>query len=359
VSRQKEESIDEIERRSPRPYPRHTVEQAQIVAQAIQDKNAGKPMRRLFVAEAISRKPGSSEFKFLLSSSSKYGLTIGTEKAEYIELTNIGHGFTRPRTPDERAAALQKAAMTPELFSKIFEHYRDGKIPTESFLKNVLEREFNVPREWVEDCVKVLIANGRYAGIIRDVSGSPFVVLGEFGSTRPPTDSAISPSPSLDVIQTKNPLIMETPSEPPKIIFIGHGKNRAPLEQLKAILDQFKVPYLIAIDEAHKGRPISTKVAELMRQCGSAIFIFTGDEEYSSEGEAKRLKPSDNVVYELGAATVLYGNRIVIFREEDVYFASDYKDFGYITFEKDNLGAKAMDLLKELVAFGFLKVTPA
>src|SRR5712692_11542192 len=115
--------------------------------------------------------------------------------------------------------------MTPELFSKIFEHYRDGKIPTDSFLKNVLEREFNVPREWVEDCVKILIANGRYAGIIRDVSGSPFVVLGEFGSTFPPTDSAISPSPSLDVIQTEKPRIMEPPLEPPKIIFIGHGKN--------------------------------------------------------------------------------------------------------------------------------------
>src|SRR5438445_4400832 len=113
MSRQNEESIDEIERRSPRPYPRHTVEQAQIVAQAIQDKNAGKHMRRLFVAEAISRKPGSSEFKFLLSSSSKYGLTIGTEKAEYIELTNVGQGFTKPRTPDERVAALQKAATTP------------------------------------------------------------------------------------------------------------------------------------------------------------------------------------------------------------------------------------------------------
>ena len=61
-------------------------------------------------------------------------------------------------------------------------------------------------------------------------------------------------------------------------VFVAHGKNRTPLEQLKKALDTFKVIYAIAVDEPNKGRPISKKVATLMRdQCSSGIFIFTAD----------------------------------------------------------------------------------
>ena len=44
------------------------------IASAIQDNNAGKPMKRLFVADALGRRPTSSEFKYLLSSSQKLRL---------------------------------------------------------------------------------------------------------------------------------------------------------------------------------------------------------------------------------------------------------------------------------------------
>jgi len=349
--------VDDEGRRSPRSYPGHTIEQALTVGQAIQDKNAGKPMKRIFVADAIGRRPASSEFKFLLSSSFKYGLTLGTEKAEYIELTQTGQEITKPRSPEERMMALQKAALMPETFKKVYEHYKDAKLPSDDFFKNILEREFGVPREWVDDCLDILIKNGQFAGIIREISGSPHVVLGEIA----PPEILPPELPGAEAIGAK---IEEKapPLKPPepaaKKIFVAHGKNKTPLEQLKRILDEFKVPYTVAVDEPHKGRPISAKVAELMRECGSAVFIFTADEEYTDSTGNKTAKPSDNVVYEVGAATVLYGNRIVIFKEEGVDFAADFKDFGYITFEKDKIDAKAMDLLKELVALGFLKVTP-
>jgi hypothetical protein len=45
-------------------------------------------------------------------------------------------------------------------------------------------------------------------------------------------------------------------------------------------------------------------------------------------------------------------------KETDVSLASDFSDLGYISFDKDMLKAKAMDLIKELIGFGFLKVTP-
>jgi predicted nucleotide-binding protein len=95
-----------------------------------------------------------------------------------------------------------------------------------------------------------------------------------------------------------------------------------------------------------------------MKQCTSGIFIFTADEETVDSQGAKLLRPSDNVVFELGAGIVLYGEKIVIFREEGVSFGSDFTDYGHITFERDKLDAKTLDLMRELISLGFLQLTP-
>ena len=114
----------------------------------------------------------------------------------------------------------------------------------------------------------------------------------------------------------------------------------------------------MAVDEPNRGRPISAKVKEEMQKCSSAIFIFTADEETQDVHGTKSWKPSDNVVYELGAATYLYENKIIILKEEGVSLASDFNDFGYITFQKDSLEARAIPLIKELVGLQFVKITP-
>jgi predicted nucleotide-binding protein len=360
----------ESKRKTPRQYPKHSLETALIIAEAIQDKNAGKPMKKIFVAEAIGRKPMSSEFKDLLSSSYKYGLTLGTEKSENIELTPLGHSITKPKSEGERSNGLIKAVENIELFNKIFDHYKNSKYPTGPFFKNILEREYEVPREWVDNCTEILNDNGRYSGIIRDVSGSLYVILDkvpssiESGSpnvstiTEPEENSKKTELPKEDTTKEKEEAAVpqKKAEQTNKGIFIAHGKNKIPTDQLKSILDQFKIPYKIAIEEPHKGRPISQKVGEIMKNCSSAIFIFTADEEYQKSDGTTVYRPSDNIVYELGAASILYDNRIVIFKEDNVEFASNFKDFGYISFEKDRVSAKATELLSELIGFGLLKV---
>ena len=92
--------------------------------------------------------------------------------------------------------------------------------------------------------------------------------------------------------------------------------------------------------------------------CTSGIFIFTADEKTIDEKGNEIWRPSDNAVYELGAASVLYSNKIVIFKENAVSFASDFNDLGYISFDKDKLDAKAADLMLELINLGFMQLTP-
>ncbi len=140
-------------------------------------------------------------------------------------------------------------------------------------------------------------------------------------------------------------------------IFIAHGKNKKPLDQLKKILDQFKIPYKVAIDEPNLGRPISGKIREIMKACNCAILIFTADEEFNDKDGKVIWRPSENVVFELGATGYLYDNRIVIMKEDKVDFPSNFRDIGYISFTTDQLEAKAMDILHELIGFGIVKIS--
>lgn len=346
-------------RRKQRPFPRNTLEEALKIANTIQDQNNGQPMKKIFIADQIKIKPESSNFRNLISSSYRYGLTKGGYQAEFISLTPLGDAITKTKDEKEKLSFLQEACQRVNVWKSFYQRYRDAKLPSEDYAKNLLKDEFKVPEEHVDECLNLLLSNGRFSKIIQDVAGAPRIVF-ETVPTIPTKEGEKEKEEEKEGEGIEEDIPSAPPPTPkPKQIFIAHGKNKIPLEQLKKILDQFKVPYKVAIDEPHMGRPISQKVAEIMTNCSSAIFIFTADEEvHDSEGSIT-YRPSDNVVYELGAAGVLYGKNIVIFKEKGVTFASDFGDLGYIVFEKDHLKAKATDLLKELIEFGLLKITPA
>jgi predicted nucleotide-binding protein len=110
--------------------------------------------------------------------------------------------------------------------------------------------------------------------------------------------------------------------------------------------------------EANLGRPIPQKVKDTIEECGSAILIFTRDEKLFDEKGNEVWRPSENVVHELGATSFSYGDRIVIFKEKGLHFPTNFQSTGYIEFESGDLTARTADLLKELIEFGLVKVTP-
>jgi predicted nucleotide-binding protein len=350
-------NIDKKSRKQ-RPFPKNTLEEVLKLAETIQDQNNGQSMKRIFIADHLKIKPDSTNFSYLISASFRYGLTKGNEKSEFISLTSLGETISKAKGTD-RIPALQEACQKVSVFQNFYQRYRDAKLPTEEYAKKLLRDEFSVPAEHAEECYNMIVANGRFSGIIRDLSGAPRVVF----ETNVPVPLEENEREEELAEETEKPkeetISTPTATAKPKQIFIAHGKNKTPLEQLKKILDQLKVPYKVAVEEPHQGRPISQKVADTMNNCTSAIFIFTADEEVIDSQGNKTFRPSDNVVYELGAAGILYGKNIVIFKEEGVAFASDFSDLGYIKFDKDNLHAKASELLGELIGFGLLKIIPA
>jgi predicted nucleotide-binding protein len=237
-----------------------------------------------------------------------------------------------------------------------------------------------VPATWSAEAANVFESTGRFTGVVREVAGTPYVVQ----DAGPPVQED-QPAEPADGNRTAANKLTTPPvrTEPPAVVlpvaqqtgapapaagaptsasnrqfFIAHGRDRTALAQLQSILKDLDIPYVVAEDEPNVGRPISQKIADLMRACSAGIFIFSGDEEVTdSKGEVVK-RPRPNVVYELGAASLLYGQRIVIFKEAHVEFPTDFRDLGYIEYEKDLLSAKSMELLRELIKLRAVRVTP-
>lgn len=329
---------------------------------------------RLTLAELMDVSPQASGFKDLVGASRFYGLTNGGINAEEFSLTALGEKATGV---DEVAqiAAYKVAVMNVEPYKLFFEAFSSKKLPSGTPLKDFLVNKANVPRERVDEAIESILADGEVAGLIRtmkggakyvDLAGAPALTA---ETDTPPDGNGAADSPEEDSagvdVSDVEDTVRDLPPRPEdgvsKKVFIAHGKNRTPLEQLKNALDTFKVRYAVAVDEPNAGRPISRKVASLMRdQCSSGIFIFTADERFLRENEKgdheEVWRPSENVVYELGAASILYENRIVIFKERGVTFPTDFSDLGYIEFEKDQLVAELGSLFKELVGLDILEV---
>jgi predicted nucleotide-binding protein len=369
------------ERSANRPYPTVPLKDALKVAKAISDNNAGKPYNRVLLADAMGYSASSSSFRELIMASARFGLTKGSYAAESIEMSNLGLRIVRPTSDGERLEAMREAMRAIPLFQQLTDHFKNNKLPQPEFFKNSLERDpFNVSPVWSQEAVSVFNETGKYVGVIRETRGgwyvlpdagpsaasddfeSDSVVDGEVREVAaPPTAVVDRPLARSTLPVETEPLSSAQQVDPPRQtqFFVAHGRDRESLTQLKDMLTKLTIPFVIAQDEPHAGRPISQKVADLMRACSGGIFIFTGDEKLQDlDGEAV-LRPRLNVVFELGAASLLYAQKIVIFKEKGVEFPTDFRDLGYIEFEKGQLAAKSMDLMMELIKLKALKLVPA
>lgn len=354
-------------------FPKTTLEEAIRVATAIEEANAGRPYPPTDAAIALDMSPGASQWRVLTSASFKYGLTTGTYNSDRLEMTPLAQRIVAPTSEEDRIAALFEAALAPPTFRAVFEHLKGKKIPAQTFLENTLARDFGVPKEHAAVGVTIFTKNAQFIGLTRatangqwlgaEPTGLPAGSLPDLDAADPSGDDGASPgdgeTTTAEASTGEVPPVAQPPTSRGKgqAIFVGHGKNKKPLEQLQKILNEYGIPFKVAIDEPNKGRPISEKVAQVMEECGAAILIFTADEEFRSVGGEVIWRPSENVVYELGASSVMYGQRIIIFKEQGVTFPSNFRDIGYIEFEKDALDAKGIDLFRELIAFKIIAVS--
>ncbi len=352
-------------------FPGNALQQAEKIAQALWENFAGRGAAPHDVAMSLELSPTSGGWRNLCGSAIAYGLTEGGYAADQISLTALGKRIVAPTEEGDETRARVEAMMQPRLEREFYEKYNKAKFPRDEIGQNVLV-SLGLPKDRAERSFAILKENGLHTGVLRDTRTGLFVAIDSPVPVRGPTppidtddnedDGSALPENATEtatVLSLKSPVQNSTPKQ----LFVAHGKNRKPLEDLKKILDQFKIPYKVAVDEPNKGRPISSKGAELMEDCSAGIFIFTKDEQFykkNKQGEFDEVwRPSENVVYELGAASIRWDRKIIIVREDGVNFPSDFSDLGHITFKDGEIATNAMDILKELVGLGLVKVLAA
>src|SRR5207247_9537845 len=142
------------------PFPRNSLKEALAVPRAIEHDNGGNPYDTLLLAkQSFNTTPRSSSFEVLLTSSERYGLTVGSSRAKAISLTAEGDAIVASSDESIRAANIRRALLTPKVFEQFYTKYDGKNLPKEEILKIVLEQEFQVPKPDDNACYELLMKN--------------------------------------------------------------------------------------------------------------------------------------------------------------------------------------------------------
>ena len=333
-----------IRRISQSDVPRHSLREALTVAQALTDQFAGRSAAPHQVAMALEISPTSSAWRSLTGAAVAYGLTKGGYNTDQIELSDIGRRATAPTVEGDDLKARAEAALKPKVFANFFGKYQRAKFPADNIAKNVLVHEFGVPPERQEEVLTTLKDNGAFVGFIHQTKTGQFVStesLSPTPVTLPPTPEADDAASDLadegaqgesrkgfDSGSSNVPL---APAAPESFkVFITHGRNMEIVDQVKDVLDLYDIEYEIAVEEETTAIPVPQKVLSAMRRCGAGIMVVSADDD-----EASAI--NNNVLIEIGAAFVLYDQKVVLLWDKRLKVPSNLQGLYRCEFEGSDL----------------------
>jgi len=143
-----------------------------------------------------------------------------------------------------------------------------------------------------------------------------------------------------------------TPETPPEAmrVFISHGSNHAIVEQIGTLLEVADIEAEIAESEETAAIPVPEKVLNSMRRCQAGIIAVTVDEGRKDEDGNYTL--NENVLIEIGAAFVLYDQRVCLVWDKRLAVPSNLQGLYRCEFEGDELTWTAgMKLMKAIKGF--------
>ena len=341
--------------------PKHSLREVLTIPQAITDSFAGDPTSPHQVAMALEISPTSSAWRYLSGAAVAYGLTKGGNQADKIALTQLGVRCTAPAEEGDDIAARGEAALTPKVPKKFFQKYNRKKFPSDKIAKNVLEQEFDVPLERLDETLKLLKDDASFVGFIHQTKTGAFVSIDDL-SPAPVTVDADAPDSSEDDAladqQHDEPEVPKLDSPPPGAspsgagtsfrVFISHGRNKKIVAQVKDVLELYDIDYEIAVEEESAAIPVPHKVLAAMRKCQARIMIVSPDNEEAAEAGTI----NNNVLIEIGSAFVLYDQQVVLLWDKRLKVPSNLQGLYRCDFEGSELSfASGTKLAKSVKGF--------
>ena len=340
-----------------RPYPSYTLQDSLSVARSIYDANAGLPFDRELLARELGTTPKSSAFTIRLNASAAYGLTEGGYSDDTISLTELGEAAVGSDGGLESQEAIVEAATFPETFDRFFEMLDGKRLPEDANLRSILQRDIGVHPNLTEECLQILLDNGEFAGIISESGGYRYVRLPvlqalDSSSQAPasktlPSDKRAATKPRAET-ETSKPVATETDAA--SAIFIGHVGESLAANYVASLLEDFGISSSCPqIPEDDDGILVPPEVSQAMRESNAAVLVFrSGDNAWSSR---------DKMIGMLGAASVLFEDRVVLLHEDGASLSINLDGLNHIDFDHDRPGESGMNLLLALHKAGVIKVS--
>lgn len=164
--------------RTTRTFPASSFSEALPLAEAIQEHAAGKRVRRLTLFEHMKRSADSGSSRQLVTNSGQYGLTIGSYKAEFLELTPDGALATDDDGAERNrlAARLKLAIEQVDPFNALYEQFKNNRLPAASVLRDFVQEQQLAPEDHIDECVETFLANARDLGLVSTYAGAERVL---------------------------------------------------------------------------------------------------------------------------------------------------------------------------------------
>ncbi|MFX1476307.1 MAG: hypothetical protein ACFFCO_12645, partial [Promethearchaeota archaeon] len=168
-------------------YPRHNLQRALRIPQAILEQNAGRECSEKESASFVGIKYTRGPYTLELSSAIKFRL-LERPSSGRVKLTDIAKMILRPQEEGTRLKGLRKAILAAPEISEVYEHYRGENLPDEPFFANALVDKFGIPQDKVTEFKSIFIDSLQYAKLIEE-SNEKLRVIDVSGSTDVPVDT--------------------------------------------------------------------------------------------------------------------------------------------------------------------------
>jgi hypothetical protein len=156
-------------------FPRHPVERALRIPQALYEQNGGRPAT---LQEAVRFTGGtavSGGFRTEVSSAKKYGFLESADNNK-VALTDRARKAISPQSPNDRVDALREGVLAAPDLSNVYSFYRGENLPDQQFLVNALTDRFAVPADKVGEFLEIFDESLRAAKLIDESGPRPKLV---------------------------------------------------------------------------------------------------------------------------------------------------------------------------------------
>lgn len=148
-----------------RPYPRVTLEEAIQLPNALKEKNGGNPWPPEELGAALGISFKTPRFFYIAAASRDFGLTEGSRDSKQISLTQLGRDLVYSPNSEVEKNLKHKAFLNIDLFNRVLEFYKGSDLPEMKYLRNTLEKEFELHPSIHDEFSQIFRENCEYLKI--------------------------------------------------------------------------------------------------------------------------------------------------------------------------------------------------